>query len=367
MKVKHALRRDGWIVPACAVLLLGLVAGCRPSGGADDGSPTARENASGRADVGADAASDDASAPSDNGKAIADAGDDTGAADGSAPADASMATELAASVNGQPIPLQDFQTQALDTQRYYVDKGLDPNTDAGQRQLLALRRDVLSEIIDQALIEQESARRGITATNQEVEVSLAAYRQQAGGTADFDAARAATGVSEADVFAMERQAIVGRKFVEEISRDVPSTALFVHARHILCITEADCTAALARLDAGEAFETVAADTSKDEVSASGGGDLGWVPIIEGFSNLPSAELEAVIAGLQSGQRSGVVKTDFGFHIVEVTETDPARAIDPELALKLREQRVQDWLAEQHRTADVVIYISDLKDALDSGN
>lgn len=345
---------------ATAVLLAAcLVAGCGAA--PDNGDDAVEQSAAGSADIGGD-----------GGKAIQDSADtaDAGAADaaptagGAAEADAAGPSELAASVNGQPLALADFQTQALDTQRYFVDKGLDPNTDAGQEQLLALRRQVLSEMINQTLIEQESARRGITATNQEVEASLAAYREQAGDGASVDAARAATGASEAEVFEMERQAIIGRKFVDEISRDLPTTAPFYHARHILCAAEADCAAALDRLAAGEAFDAVAREVSQDEVSAAEGGELGWIPIIEGFNYLPSAELEQVIAGLSAGQRSAVVQTDYGHHVVEVVEIDPARTVDAELGFKLREKRVHDWLAEQHRTADIVIYISDLQDAID---
>lgn len=355
-------RRHARASLALAVLFAAcLVAGCGTTPTGDD---APEQSAAGSADL--DSAG--------GGKAIqesadTDAGDadDVGAAptpDSAVAADDPAPGELAASVNGQPLSLADFQTQALDTQRYFVDKGLDPNTDAGQEQLLALRRQVLSEMINQALIEQDAARRGITATNQEVEASLAAYRAQAGDGAGADAEQAAAGATEAEVFEMERQAIIGRKFVDEISRDLPTEAPFYRARHILCAAEADCAAALDRLAAGEAFDAVARAVSQDEVSAAEGGDLGWIPIIKGFTYLPSAELEAVIAGLAAGQRSAVVQTDYGYHVVEVTEIDPARSIDAELGFKLREKRVHDWLAEQHRAADIVIYISDLQDAVD---
>lgn len=356
MMVETMEWRERWVMCGCAALLALALGGCGGGPAKDAGGDDAGQSAAGHASLGGDAATPEAA--TDKGvvgqagaaSPVADAGDGSSA-------------ELAASVNGQPIALADFQSQALDTQRYFVDKGLDPNTDAGQRQLLALRRQVLSEMINQALIEQEAARRGITATNQEVEASLAGYRQQAGGAADFDAARNEAGASDADVFAMERQAIIGRKFVDDISRDLPTAAPFYHARHILCAAEADCAAALARIDAGEDFAAVAQAVSKDDVSASQGGDLGWVPIIKGFTYLPSADLETVIAGLQAGQRSPVVKTDYGYHVVEVTEVDPAREIDADLGFKLREKRVQDWLAEQHGAADIIIYITDLKDAL----
>lgn len=359
MRMRTTPRRArGWT----AVLLMwaiGPLAGCGTGG--EDGVDTPAQSAAGSADLGG--GGDDAADPAgkDLQQGAAERDDDDAE---TAEAPDTAVVDLAASVNGAPLALADFQAQALDTQRYFVDQGLDPNTDAGQQQLLALRRQVLREMVNQALFEQESASRGITATNQEVEASLAAYRQQAADSAAFDAARAAAGTSEAELFEMERQAIIGRKLVDDISRDLPTTAPFYHARHILCTAEADCRDALDRLTAGEDFAAVAREVSRDEVSATEGGDLGWIPIIDGFNYLPSAELERVIAGLQAGQRSAVVQTDYGHHIVEVVEIEPARAIDADLGAKLREKRVHDWLAEQHDRADIVIYIEDLQDALE---
>jgi len=72
--------------------------------------------------------------------------------------------------------------------------------------------------------------------------------------------------------------------------------------------------ALRRLDAGEPFETLA-----DEVSdcPGKGGSLGWFPrgqMVE--------EFERELDKLQPGQRSGVFKTPFGYHIARLEEREP---------------------------------------------
>lgn len=86
-------------------------------------------------------------------------------------------------------------------------------------------------------------------------------------------------------------------------------------------TDAQWTAALAR---AEAFRVAAskpnadwfalAKTSDDPGSASKGGDLGWYDA--GSSNF-IAEFKAAIAKLKVGQISEPVKTQFGYHVIEV--------------------------------------------------
>ncbi|MCB1724792.1 MAG: SurA N-terminal domain-containing protein [Gammaproteobacteria bacterium] len=71
---------------------------------------------------------------------------------------------------------------------------------------------------------------------------------------------------------------------------------------------------LDRLHAGESFAALAKASSDDPGSASNGGDLGWV---ERGTMVPPFE-EAAFA-LGKGATSGIVQTDFGFHIVQVTD------------------------------------------------
>jgi len=285
------------------------------------------------------------------------------AADAAAPLDDGT---LVAAVNGAPIEMAEFQRQAFDTQRYFVEQGLDPNTPEGQRELLALRRQVLLDMINQRLVEQEAAARGIAVTDDEVRASLAETRAKLGGDAEFEASIAAADTTEEEVFTMERNGLVGQRVFEAVTADVPEMAPFVRARHILCGDEAACQAALARLDAGESFADVAREASVDTLTADKGGDLDWIPRLDGFVYLPSADLQSAILALRPGQRSGVVKTDFGYHILEVVEEDPSRELPPERRLELRARAMQDWLTAQRGQADVVIYVDDLKNVVGDG-
>ena len=86
----------------------------------------------------------------------------------------------------------------------------------------------------------------------------------------------------------------------------------VRARHILVETEPDAQAALKRLKAGDDFGKVANEMSKDP--GSKGGELGWFTK-EGM--VP--EFAAAAFKMQPGQISDPVKSQFGWHIIQVEE------------------------------------------------
>jgi peptidyl-prolyl cis-trans isomerase C len=88
------------------------------------------------------------------------------------------------------------------------------------------------------------------------------------------------------------------------------------ARHILLGSEADAKAVLSALNAGATFEALAAERSLEPGSAAKGGELGWIP-----HGVMVAPFEEAMFALQPGQTSGVVKTNFGFHVIRVDEID----------------------------------------------
>ena len=74
------------------------------------------------------------------------------------------------------------------------------------------------------------------------------------------------------------------------------------------------SAAVARLDAGESFEALALELSSDQVSAEEGGDIGF----SDGSAFP-IEIEEALEGIEVGETVGPVETEFGVHVVKLTE------------------------------------------------
>jgi parvulin-like peptidyl-prolyl isomerase len=143
-----------------------------------------------------------------------------------------------------------------------------------------------------------------------------------------------------------------QKVIERVTRDVPTTAEQVHARHILVNTEAEANSLLARLRAGADFATLAQQYSKDTTTSAAGGDLGWFP----RGALFDPALEQAAFDLQPGQISGVVQSDMGgqmvYHIVQVIERDPARALSDEALRDARIAAFQRWLNDLKTSAKI---------------
>ena len=87
----------------------------------------------------------------------------------------------------------------------------------------------------------------------------------------------------------------------------------VHCAHILVKTEKEVNSALDRLKKREKFSTIAKDVSICS-SKKRGGDLGT------FSRGQMVkEFEKAAFTLAKGQISGIVKTQFGYHIIKRLE------------------------------------------------
>ena len=86
----------------------------------------------------------------------------------------------------------------------------------------------------------------------------------------------------------------------------------VRARHILVETEAQARAALKRVRSGEDFAKVADQVSKDP--GSRGGELGWFTKDRMVPEFADAAFK-----LQPNQISEPVKSQFGWHVIQVQE------------------------------------------------
>lgn len=87
----------------------------------------------------------------------------------------------------------------------------------------------------------------------------------------------------------------------------------VHCAHILVKTEKEVNTVLERIKKGEKFSAIAKDVSMCP-SKKRGGDLGTF----GRGQMVK-EFEKAAFALDKGQISGIVKTQFGYHIIRRLE------------------------------------------------
>jgi len=88
--------------------------------------------------------------------------------------------------------------------------------------------------------------------------------------------------------------------------------------HILVDNEAAAKDILAKLKGGADFAALAKEKSKD-ASKDKGGELGFIA-----KGQTVPEFEQAAFALQPGQISDVIKTQFGYHIIKVTERQPEK-------------------------------------------
>ncbi|HUE75635.1 MAG TPA: peptidylprolyl isomerase [Chloroflexota bacterium] len=132
---------------------------------------------------------------------------------------------------------------------------------------------------------------------------------------------------------------------DQLGQDVPTTSPQVHARHILVADEETALKAIERIKGGEAFEAVAAELSTDTSNKDQGGDLDWF----GRGAMVGPFEEAVF-GLEKGELSEPVQTQFGYHVIEVVDKDDARPIDEFALVQSRDQLLRQWLVGEREKA-----------------
>lgn len=121
-----------------------------------------------------------------------------------------------------------------------------------------------------------------------------------------------------------------------------------HAAHILVDTEEKAAELLKQIQEGAAFADVAKANSSDG-SAASGGDLGWF----GTGAMVKPFEDAVIAA-KVGEVAGPVKTDFGWHLILVSETRNSAA--PALA------DVHDEIGAELQKAAIAAFIKSVTDS-----
>lgn len=259
---------------------------------------------------------------------------------------------LAAAVNGQPILLDDYQKETARFEAAMMGQGFDLESEEGQGKLAQMRRQVLDSMIEQVLIEQAAAQEGVAVSEEELETAIQESIEEGGGQASFDEWLQISDLTYEDFKAELRFQLLAQAIFAQVTNSVPITAEQVHARHILVDTEEEAQAILTRLQAGEDFVALARQLSQDENTKEAGGDLGFFP--RGL--LISPEIEEAAFALSPGQISGVVRSQFGYHVVQVLEKVPDHPLPPELLNSLKEQAFARWMQEQWDSATIERFV-----------
>jgi hypothetical protein len=145
-----------------------------------------------------------------------------------------------------------------------------------------------------------------------------------------------------------RPALARQRARETLEAKTPTHGEQVHAYHILLPTEDAAKDARNRIvNQGQDFQSVARDLSTDTTTKPNGGDLGYFP--RGIMVKP---FEDAAFSLPVNTVSEPVQTDFGWHLILVTDHAADKEFDDAVFRQLRDKQFDDWLTAEKNKAKV---------------
>jgi foldase protein PrsA len=260
---------------------------------------------------------------------------------------------VVAEVNSVELSRDDFERAlARDAKLIAQEYGIDWSDPQAQGLLPELQQNVLDRLISQELLRQLAEAEELTPMEDEVSAEVEATEAQIleqGPFADLDEFLESSGLTEADLETLIRGGVIYEKLLD--AHGGPKEMEQVHARHILVETEEEGDVVLDKLGEGEDFVDLAAEYSIDTGSQDNGGDLGWFP-----REVMVAEFEEAAFGLEIGETSELVETQFGYHIIEVLEKE-LRELEPQLLQAFQQKAFEEWFAEQQDLAEIERFVS----------
>ena len=232
-------------------------------------------------------------------------------------------------------------------------------------------QSVLDALITNEIVEQEAEKLDIKLSEEEIDEEYKVYTESYGGEEALLTALEEMNMTKEDIRNDIRIYLLTLKVMEdyvdlteedvkayfEENKDSFATPEQVEASHILVEDEATAKEVIEKLNAGEDFAELAKEYSTDESNAADGGALGFFgrgQMVEEFEN-------AAFAMNVGDVSKEPVKTEFGYHIIKVTDKTEAAEADYETSKEqareqLLEQRVNEqysaWIQEKMEEYDI---------------
>ena len=276
-------------------------------------------------------------------------------------------TGVAAEVNGHPITYAELDK--FQSQNQQLPEGANPDA------VMSQKLDMLGNLITNEILQQRAIRLGLAAVDADVDTEFnklkAPYTKE-----EFEKKLAERHMTADDLKSQIRRELTVNKLInKEITSHISisdadvanfynaNKAMFnlpeprIHMAQILVTPVPDSNVRNlknskaqndtearqkilfldSRLKQGEDFAMLAQSYSEDVNSAPNGGDMGFLP--ESTLEKASPELRKIVASLQPGSLSGVMRMQDGYRILKVISKEPAGQRD------LQDPRVQQEIRE----------------------
>ncbi len=289
-------------------------------------------------------------------------------------------------------------------ERYYRSRVSTGSEATSQEQALTFKLNILAELINNQILVAHASRARVTVSEAEVDTKIkeleSPYTEE-----EFRKKLVEQGLDSGSLRAEVRQSLIINKLInkEIVSRlniteediadyyhrnqstfNIPETQYRLAQIAVTPVPEPQVrntknddaknpaaaqrkiSALYARVRSGEDFATVAQEYSEDPRTASGGGDMGYIPASAVEAN---PVLKQIVATLKPGQVSEIFRSSDGYHIVKLLEREEAgqrQLSDPQVQSSIRqmltnerEQLLKAAYLENLRTrANVVNHLAD---------
>ncbi|MGM0751700.1 MAG: peptidylprolyl isomerase [Bacillota bacterium] len=209
----------------------------------------------------------------------------------------------------------------------------------------------LDTLIAEKIVELESDKKEITVKDSEIDEELESIKASYGGEEAFNEALASSGTSLDSVkeniqsFLLTEKLLKDRVSISddqikeyfEANKDSFAQNEQVEASHILVEDEKTAQEVKTKLDDGGDFAELAKEYSTDTSNVESGGELGYFAKGEMVT-----EFDDKAFAMKKGEISEPVKTEFGYHIIKVTDKKEAK----EAVLDDHKEEIKDILFDQ---------------------
>lgn len=255
-------------------------------------------------------------------------------------------------VDTKPIPLGDYWTHVEAMKKFFFSQmDLDPGSEEGKQMMSEIETQVREKLKNEAVIDVLLTKQGVTVTDEDLENEYNAYVDQY--KQQMETFGEEMGNAEEEVIKMfdeqfgwsdkeqiKKYAIypyvAQKKLVEKLEED---GSYKEEAKKLAEEVQAKAQ------ENPDQFADLAQEYSSDTQSAQNGGELGFFG-----KGMMVAEFEEAAFALQPGEVSGVVETDFGYHIIKVDEIDEEN--EQVKASHILISPFESWLKIQQEEIDI---------------
>ena len=275
-------------------------------------------------------------------------------------------TYYIAEVNESGISFDQLQSAFLNAISRYDDAVL---SSLDQAAIVSFKKNILSQLIDYELLYQQAQTEKVKISNDEIDLEIDGIKDNFSSPEEFNEALKANNITIVQLKEDIKRQLMINSILEETRNQISISdeellkyynenkdsflePEQVHARHILVETEEEANNLLLQLKEGLTDFAELAKEKSIGPSAPNGGDLGFFA-----RGQMVKEFEDAAFSLEPSEISGVVQTEFGYHIIKCEE----RKEEYSPTFEEAKERISNTLKYQKENEEISALISKLRE------